>query len=167
VCPHKQGKSLVVKLTMIRVVCMNTLMLALKGNGSEFRMVHRHDFNADMRQRAKHHLGIAREQIDEFAEVASKLKKMSMSTDDAWEVFCIAAGEEKLERDKPHKVIDKITECYENAPGADVGNAWGVLNGVTYYVDHVASRTADKRLTNAWLGKGAVMKERAFAALTR
>jgi len=41
------------------------------------------------------------------------------------------------------------------------------LNGVTYYIDHVASRTVDRRLTSSWLGKGERIKRRALSELVR
>ena len=44
-------------------------------------------------------------------------------------------------------------------------NAWGLLNGVTYWTDHVASRTADKRLANAWLGKTNKQKSKILSSL--
>jgi hypothetical protein len=40
----------------------------------------------------------------------------------------------------------------DKAPGATPGDAWGVLNGVTYWADHMAGRSADTRLFNSWLG---------------
>lgn len=156
-CPHQQGKSLLIKLTSIRVVCMNTLRLALRG-GEEFRMVHRHKFDASMKSRAKETLGLARESLDKFAKDASRLKKIKMSEKRVEEMVKGVFGE-------VDRVVAKVMDCYKNAPGADVGTAWGALNGVTYYVDHVASRTADKRLTNAWMGKGARFKQDALEAL--
>lgn len=40
-----------------------------------------------------------------------------------------------------------------------------MLNAVTYYSDHVASRTADKRLTNAWFGRTGRDKQKALDLL--
>jgi hypothetical protein len=56
--------------------------------------------------------------------------------------------------------IKAIMYANENAPGADPTTAWGLLNAVTYYSDHVASRSVDKRMYNAWFGKTANHKEK-------
>jgi hypothetical protein len=61
--------------------------------------------------------------------------------------------------------VKTIMGAYKNAPGADPGNGWGALNAVTYFADHIASRTDDKRLTNAWLGKTANQKQKVLAEL--
>jgi hypothetical protein len=55
--------------------------------------------------------------------------------------------------------------AYDKAPGAEPGNGWGVLNAVTYYADHIASRTADKRLANSWMGKTGNQKQQVLKAL--
>lgn len=167
-CPHQQGKSFVIKFTAIRVVCMNTLQMALRGAGGEFRMVHRKEFNKDMVEQAKETMGIAREQFAKFEELAKHLKAMKMSKQKAFETFALVyarAGEKFTMDDAPEKVL-RLMDIYEKAPGADPGTGWGVLNAVTYYADHVASRTEDKRLTNAWFGKTGAQKERVLELLT-
>lgn len=45
------------------------------------------------------------------------------------------------------------------APGAVAGNGWGVLNGVTYWADHMAGRESDARLFNSWLGNTGAQKQ--------
>jgi phage/plasmid-like protein (TIGR03299 family) len=43
------------------------------------------------------------------------------------------------------------------------GTVWGLLNGVTEYVDqHRRARSNDYRMDSAWFGQGAAIKERAF-----
>jgi hypothetical protein len=61
--------------------------------------------------------------------------------------------------------LQALMAAYVNAPGAQEGNGWGLLNAVTYYADHMASRTADKRLSNAWLGRTAGQKEKVLDKL--
>jgi phage/plasmid-like protein (TIGR03299 family) len=165
--PHQQGKSFVIKITTIRVVCMNTLMMALRGAGNEFRMVHRREFNKDVMQEAKQTLGIAREQVKEFGETANFLKKMKVSKEKAFEMFSLVyAPGKKFKMDDAPEKVKRVLDIYEKAPGADPGTGWGVLNAVTYYADHVASRTEDKRLSNAWFGKTGAQKEKVLELLT-
>lgn len=170
--PHKQGKSLIARFTTVRVVCNNTLTLALREGGSEFRMSHRTDFNEAMIEKAKDTLGIARDQMAEFAKTAEKLSKMKFKREEVIEIFAPIyqpnAAIEDLRNDfetEGSALMKRMMDVLERAPGAQPDNGWGVLNAVTYYSDHIASRTSDKRLTNAWIGKTANQKEAVLEAL--
>jgi phage/plasmid-like protein (TIGR03299 family) len=170
--PHEQGKSLIIKFTSVRVVCNNTLTLALRGKGNEFRMSHRVAFDNDTMNRAKDVLGIARDQVGEFEKNAKTLQKIRISNNDAIKilagVFAPDADVKELVNDFDANGTPRLKAlmgAYSNAPGAEVGTGWGLLNATTYYADHMASRTPDKRLANAWLGKTANQKERVLDTL--
>jgi phage/plasmid-like protein (TIGR03299 family) len=163
VCPHEQGKSLIFKTTTVRIWCMNTLAMAIREKGqTEWRMGHRVAFEGVKVNEARTALGIARDQVGEFEVNAKLLQKQKMSADDAASVFKKIFKNEETENSRR---IAQLIDIYERAPGAVPGNAWGVLNAVTYYADHVASRSADKRMTNAWLGRTANQKEEALKVL--
>lgn len=164
-CPHEQGKSLIIKFTSVRVVCNNTLTLALANKGNEVRIHHRAAFDDETMNKAKETLGIARDQLGELEANARKLQKQKMSRDDVIRVLAgVFAPDAEVKKmlidfDNATPRMKTLMDVYANAPGAEVGTAWGVLAATTYYTDHVASRTADKRLANAWLGKTANQKE--------
>lgn len=163
--PHEQGKSLIVRFTPVRVVCNNTLTLALRTAGQEFRMNHRNAFDQTMIARAKETLDIARDQLGEFERNARLLQKLNLSRADAIRILApvyqpdtdpaLIVGDFNVAKPRMKSVMDIL----ERAPGAEPNTGWGVLNAVTYYADHVASRSDDKRLTNAWLGRTAGQKE--------
>jgi phage/plasmid-like protein (TIGR03299 family) len=166
-CPHEQGKSLVIKFTTIRVVCNNTLTLALrKDSGIEFRMNHRNSFDNAMISKAKDTLGIARDQLGDFERNARILQSINISRDDAVRILAPVYQDDV---EKPETLISdpgkmntrmrRVMDVLSRAPGAEPETAWGVLNAVTYYSDHVAGRLIDQRLSNAWLGKTARQKE--------
>jgi hypothetical protein len=71
-----------------------------------------------------------------------------------------SSGEEKLNR-----VGKAILESILTSPGSELesasGTLWGAINGVSYYTDHVASRTQDSRLYNAWFGSNVDLKQSA------
>ena len=163
VCPHEQGKSLLFKTTAVRVVCNNTLSMALGKGGTEWRMGHRTAFDTVKVEEAKKALGVARDQIDEFEATVRKLQKLKFTEDKFVDFLSPIFGSEVKGAD--NKRMKQLIDIYENAPGAQPGNGWGVLNAVTYYADHVASRTDDKRLTNAWLGRTGKQKELVLAKL--
>jgi phage/plasmid-like protein (TIGR03299 family) len=164
ICPHEQGKSLLFKTTAVRVVCNNTLTAALQEKGhSEWRMNHSASFDEVKIEQAKGALGVAREQISEFEKNARLLQKLNLSREEAVKILAEVYQPELDEDLSPR--MKQLMDIYERAPGAQPGNGWGLLNCVTYYADHVASRTADKRLTNAWMGRTAGQKQQVLDKL--
>lgn len=166
--PHEQGRSLIIKFTTIRVVCNNTLTLALRKGGREWRMSHRLEFNDASMAAAKEALGIAHDQMGEFEKNARKLQKLKVTDKDAIGLFTglfDPSSDEAPALDDALPRVRILMDVYKNAPGADSGNGFGVLNAVTYWADHIASRSADKRLSNAWLGRTAVKKEQMLNTL--
>jgi phage/plasmid-like protein (TIGR03299 family) len=167
-CPHEQGKSLIFKRTEIRVVCHNTLTSALRDKSGTFRFVHRSKFGRAQIAKAKEVLGLAREDLRQSEINARKLVereiKLSQFISITAPIMCPKANAEKIMDmiDDPDNYLPRmktLIDCYNNAPGATPGNAWGALNAITYYTDHVASRTQDQRLFNAWFNKTARQKE--------
>ncbi len=66
--------------------------------------------------------------------------------------------------DRAIRGLAELETSYYRAPGACPGTAYGVLQGVTHYLDH--ERGADSnRLSSAWFGQGAGLKEQALNLL--
>ena len=63
-------------------------------------------------------------------------------------------------------MLTKVVDVMRTAPGQNIpsanGTAWGLLNGITRYVDFEArSHSIDNRVESAWFGNGATMKDKA------
>lgn len=168
VSPHEVGKAITVRTTSVRVVCANTLALAggTKGQGSEYRQSHITNFN---RAAAQQTVELVKEQIAQMALEAQALQQLKMSEYDTVrhlaQFFQPITEEEKAtitEEERTNALIndpslrsqtlESILWAVKRAPGATEGNAWGVLNGVTYWADHMAGRSNESRLFNSWLG---------------
>lgn len=184
--PHKQGASIVFKFTNVRVVCNNTLQLAMKEGGYEYRVQHNKQYR-DRLIDAPRVLGLSRSAMDKFEETANALHDKHLEDDQILgiltDLFDPKGIIEKAVRDKgintvltPFLNIDlevpdaprrykKVVDAYFRAPGNEQNTAWGVLNAVTYNVDHEARGSRDNRLTSAWLGGGAQLKTRALDLL--
>lgn len=169
---HQQGKANLAKFVSTRVVCNNTLTLSLAEGGNEFRMNHRNEFDEAMINKAKETLGIARDQLGEFEKNARLLQKLNISRNDAIKILAPIYQDQTEVKDiikdfeeNASTSLKRVMDVLEKAPGAQPDNGWGVLNAVTYVSDHLASRSADKRLTNAWLGKTARHKEQVLKDL--
>jgi len=174
--PHESGRSLIMRVTTVRVVCNNTLTLALgDAKAPEFRMSHRCEFNDEMKAKAAEALGLARKQVTAFKQNVKILKSISMTTEevlvftadlfDSVSAKSVVEVVENVLEGKGPKRIQTILDVYENAPGAEPGNAWGALNAITYYADHIASGDEDARLSSAWLGVMANFKRKALENL--
>ena len=66
--PHEAGKAMTIKFTPIRVVCNNTLTMALRGEGTALRMPHVKEFDEDVRAAAEEALGLSSQAITDFKE---------------------------------------------------------------------------------------------------
>lgn len=73
--PHVWGKSLTIKFVTIRVVCANTLAMAMGESkyGKGFRAPHVRAFDSEVAKEAELSLGIATELFSEFEATAKKL----------------------------------------------------------------------------------------------
>lgn len=171
--PHEQGKSLRIKFTAVRVVCNNTLTMALDEDKLGFRMTHRHEFNEDMQALAKETLGLANDKLDRFADQATRLTKKKVSKTAAMPYFAevftpnfttLKDAEVQVIYEQPSKAITLAAQALAFAPGHDLneGTAYSLLQAVTYTTDHLLGRTADARLAKSWMGKNEAVKLRAL-----
>jgi len=164
------------RFTSVRVVCNNTLQMALRKSQSAgvVSFTHLSRFNPEALQ-AK--LMGAVETFGSFMEAAKTLQAQQMNAKAA-EAF-LAALIAPISQVKPQagQVVDitknrtymKILELFDGgAKGAEmVGHTkWGMLNAVTEYYDHhLPSRNPDSRLDSAWFGKGDRVKTTALDLL--
>jgi len=149
--PHKQGASIVFKFTNVRVVCNNTLQLAMKEGGYEYRVQHNKQYR-DRLTDAPRVLGLARDTMDKFEQTANILHSTPMDEHEILGVFTkLFDPEGKIEKalggrrvslttaqgiSTAPKRFNKVVDAYFQAPGFELNTAWGVLNAVTYNVDH-------------------------------
>lgn len=157
--------------TAVRVVCNNTLQIALGDSAGAVKVGHRSQFDA---QAVKRQLGIAVSSWDAFMVRMKALSERKMS-DAAVEKFLrrvltypttSPANRDVLAVNE--RAIKAVAELYSGSgKGADLasasGTAWGLLNAVTEYVDHHRrARSDDHRRDAAWFGSGATLKDRAW-----
>jgi phage/plasmid-like protein (TIGR03299 family) len=188
--PHIVGKSMTVKLTPIRVVCNNTLTMALGQSGTaSFRMPHVKEFGNDVIQAAENALGLSAAAMTEFRDnsiILSKAKaKHSDVLDYVGEIYQPtmiaeyrkeqllresgkALGMQEPLKEKLNKFPSLVVEALEHSPGANLKSAkgtwWGALNAVTYVEDHLReSQTEGNALHSAWFGAAANRKSKALA----
>ena len=156
--------------TTVRVVCNNTLAVALNSATSAIRVPHSTSFNA---QAVKQQLGIAVSAWDSFAYRIKALSERKVNAHEATDYFVKTMcqidgnGDTALSLSN-ERALKMVRALYEGkGKGADLesasGTAWGLLNSVTEYSDHFRrARNAEYRLDSAWFGQGAILKQRAL-----
>ena len=156
--PHVYGKSIDVKFIMTRVVCNNTLSMALTERGQPaVRMSHRSEFNADT---VKQLLGISHNRVEQFKEAAEFLGSKRYN-DEAFQRFLGQVFGTSNQKDKElSRTAERALEIVDTQPGANFapGTWWNAYNAVTYMTDHEMGRTADTRAAAAWFGHNAKRK---------
>lgn len=68
------------------------------------------------------------------------------------------------EKDRAIRGLAELENSYYTAPGACPGTAYGLLQGVTHFIDHARGKNPDQRLSSAWFGQGERIKQQAVSA---
>lgn len=155
--PHQYGKTVEVRFTPIRVVCNNTLTMALNSSKttSMVRLNHRAKFDGDA---VKEVLGVSKEKLARYKEMAAYLSTKRYNNESIVEyfnrVFPMTTGAPSAEGELSSRAARTAFEALEDQPGADFGRGswWQAFNAVTYTTDHLLGRSADTRLQSAWFG---------------
>ena len=173
---HNGWSALRLFFTPIRVVCQNTLNIAL-GRKQEFRqgvrIYHTGEIKAKVAE-AQRALGLAVKYYDDMTQLAEALASKVLTTKG---LEAYVARVFPSSKDEPSTRIQNtrrdVLHLIEHGKGNDAagirGTAWTAVNGVVEYVDHgregrgkTAQEKASSRLESAWFGFGAGIKARAW-----
>lgn len=157
----------VAQFTTTRVVCNNTLSIAVGNKSGQIRVPHSTEFNPE---RFKTDLGLVGGAWDSFKTNATTLSKRKVSKAEATRYFLdvfYGTDTDSVDIETKRPMIEMVTKIYLDGIGqrtkTATGTAWGLLNAVTRFADHerkAASR--DTRLQSAWFGAGARLKRDAL-----
>lgn len=168
--PHQYGKSIDVRFTPIRVVCNNTLTLALDQTTQRgVRVGHRTQFDADM---VKQQLGIAHEKFAQYKEMAEFLGSKRFTMDNLIryynDVFPRTTDKRVQGKELSVETLSQPAkmayDVLETQPGAEYakGSWWQAFNSVTYVTDHLQGRSQETRLYSNWFGGNQLRKRNAI-----
>jgi phage/plasmid-like protein (TIGR03299 family) len=168
--PHIYGKGFMAKLVKTRVVCANTLAAALREGGESIKIWHNKQFNSVERQKVAERLGVAREMLDAFKQEAELLASTILDQDTARKLAIRIVGKPGKELSDQPRVVLRVLDLYNGSGmGSQLASAkdtaWGLLNGVTQYLDHEYGKKPEIRMNRAWFGEGDVQKRKAFTTL--
>ena len=158
------------RFTTVRVVCNNTLTMAVNDKSNCVSFSHIQQFD---HEKVKEKLGTAVASFGSFMDMAKVLQKQKLRQAQAQQFVADLITPLNQVKDSPieeNRAYKKIMALFDSeAKGQElVGHSkWGMLNAVTEYVDHHnPSRNNDARLDSAWFGTGDRLKNRAIALLT-
>lgn len=156
------------QFTSVRVVCNNTLSIALGNANGAIKVPHRSQFDPDV---VKRQLGITVSSWDGFVARLKALVERPVDPDSVEgllrRVLTYSGPEGKAEVVNEH-ALATVRSLYEGGGkgalmASSRGTAWGLLNSVTEYIDHHRrARSDDHRRDAAWFGPGAQIKQRAW-----
>lgn len=156
--------------TTIRVVCNNTLAIALSGGTGAIKVPHSTHFDA---QAVKRQLGVGVLQWDSFMYRMKTLSERKVKNHESMNYFLKVLCQTDANADPAlgltnERALKKVQAMYDgHGRGAELaaakGTAWGLLSAVTEFVDHERrARSQEYRLDSAWFGQGATLKQRAL-----
>jgi phage/plasmid-like protein (TIGR03299 family) len=174
---HDGSLSLTVFPTAVRVVCANTLGMALSGSKSAIRI--RHTANAEQRMKlAEKTLAQADKQFADFLSASKTLARKQISAATVDLVLDTVFGAPESGRAK--NIRAEIMDLFNGgAAGSDIpgvsGTAWGLFNAVTEYVTHNRSTTSagseyggrDNRFASSMMGSGADLAAKMMKELVK
>lgn len=159
------------QFTSIRVVCNNTLQMAVGDNLGAIRVPHSTLFDPVA---VKQSLGLGVTAWDEFSRSIKAMSQRPVNKFEAMNYLVNVLGDPTVPLNEQAKVNQKAIQTVYSLYAGDgkgsampsaAGTAWGLLNGVTEYVDtHRRARNQDYRLDSAWFGQGAQIKQKGFEA---
>lgn len=130
-------------VVVTRVVCMNTLTWAINGAKHSWGVTHTADVEGKVSE-AREALGLSFKYSEAFKKEADRLTEIKV-TDDEIIRFLEAEMPIKPKRDAE---IEAILENYRGSEtvGNFRGTAWGFINGLTEYTEHVKANRSDQAM---------------------
>jgi phage/plasmid-like protein (TIGR03299 family) len=152
--------------TSIRVVCRNTLAVAVGEAAPWVKISHRTEFDPE---EIKQFMGLNEAAWDAFRHQITRLANIPVDQEKAEELTeaVLGGGEKVIASAGYNKILDLFNG---DGKGADLdgvyGTGWGYVNAVTEYIDHwTRARSDENRFVSSQWGQGADMKQRAVNAV--
>lgn len=152
---HDGTGAVKIAMTPIRVVCNNTLNMALRSAKRSWSTKHMGNMTAKLSE-ARHTLGLANEYLDVLAVEADKLANETMTEDTIIktldEMFPVAEDASDRQKQNVQNAKDGIMICMLRPDIAKfVNTKWGFINAVSDYVGHsIPARLTANYQENNW-----------------
>ena len=162
--PHLYGHSVDIRFTPVRVVCMNTLSLALGQKNNDYRISFNHS-RGFVEEEARKLVAVAADKLADYKQQADGLASKRYKPDTLRRYFQdVFAPKVPPRTEEPPRSVVLAHEVVETQPGHKhaPGSWWNAFNAVTYLTDHKIGRRDATRLGTAWYGQGKMRKKKAL-----
>lgn len=164
---HDGTMAIRVGYTPIRVVCNNTLTMALGSTDSQLLRI-RHTTNATTAlAEIQKVMKVADASFEATAEQFRRLTQLQVNEKDLDKYIRIVfdlKSEEDQKRES--KILGRVIELFEGGRGNDLpsikGTAWAAYQGVTEYLQYEAGKSEESRLNSLWFGQNAARNKKAL-----
>jgi phage/plasmid-like protein (TIGR03299 family) len=163
-----------VGFTPIRVVCNNTLQMAINGGASQLIRL-RHSGNiVETLNNVREVMNAADAKFEATADQYRLLATKDISKSDLEKYVKIVFATKKQteealsteELTSGKRVMEDITRLFESGRGNDMtgvkGTLWAAYNAVTEYIQYERGNDTANRLDNLWFGTGASLNKKAL-----
>ena len=163
---HDGSSTIVAKLTPIRVVCNNTLSMALADQTDTVSI--RHTRNVQDKLSVAHTLlGLTNNLYEQLESIFQTMSLKQITSDQLIKYIAtlFPYNPESKDHSQTDEVRSKVYELQETGLGASLssGTLWGAYNAITEYADHVVNaNNPQKALKSIWFGAANNLKQRAF-----
>jgi len=165
---HDGQGSVQIKFTPIRVVCQNTLTMALR-RGPTIRVSHTRDLHERLKN-AERTLGLINRRFEDIGTSFRAMTRVKMSSERLSEYLNLVfpnppdpENTRTIERIRRNRAFAE--HLFANGKGTEIrgvaGTLWAAYNGVTEFIDH-RGPSHSKHLDSIWFGDGYFVKARAF-----
>ena len=167
---HDGTSSVQIKFTPIRVVCNNTLTMALK-TGPTIRVSHTRELKERL-EKARRALKLVNTHYEHIENVFKKM--VTIKIDEARLQVYLRLVFPNPGDPEDHKALERVEKdrtsaarLFESGLGNSAkpiaGTLWAAYNGITELVDHTSKgRARIDHLEQIWFGDGYYLKARAF-----
>lgn len=161
--------SSVFKGTRVRVVCQNTLSMSLNDRAERLNISHRSRIDWGS---VRTWLAGEQQDFQLFGDLMGALAQVPVDREQASDFakgLLAPEWDSKLQPKAPRSLTRFVNTLQSGAGQREAGaTAYGLLQGVTRYVDHEKqARGQESRLNSAWFGAGASLKQQGFDLLLR
>ena len=170
---HDGESSVQIKFTPIRVVCQNTLTMALS-YGQSIRVAHYKSLFKNL-EKAKQMLGIIQSNYESIENSFKAMAKVQLSKKTLHQyynnVIPLPTILDSDIKERQYKWVKKqhwaFEELFESGRGSDIrgvqGTLWAAYNSIVEFTDYKKTlKSPNKRLKSIWFGHGASIKVKAF-----
>ncbi|MCY4654553.1 MAG: DUF932 domain-containing protein [Dehalococcoidia bacterium] len=162
---HDGTTAIRMRPTSVRVVCSNTLTVALGEDArAEWSAAHRGNIMEQVNQ-ARQLLELGDVHFELMIKSIERMADERMRTIEQEQFYRSLFDIDDEEDYRESRSVKKVAELFADGTGNSGESNWDMLNAVTEWVDH--KRGADtNRLHSAWFGSGDLIKRRAWDLLT-